>query len=106
MYRFRTVQVTGVEPPGDVPSTFGLDQNYPNPFNPATMIGYQLPVSGKVSIVVYDMLGQEVERLVDEVQPAGRHAVPWNGSNRASGMYIVRMTAGSFTATKRMVLVK
>ena len=106
VYRFRTVQVAGVEPSPDVPSTFGLDQNYPNPFNPATMIGYQLPVSGKVSIVVYDMLGQEVERLVDEVQSAGRHAVPWNGSHRASGMYIVRMTAGSFTATKRMVLLK
>ncbi len=106
VYRFRTVQVSGVDPVPDVPSTFGLDQNYPNPFNPATMIGYQVPVAGRVSIIVYDVLGQEVSRLVDGVESPGRHAVPWNGSNRASGVYIVRMTAGSFVATKRMLLIK
>ena len=106
VYRFRTVQVTGVEPSPGVPSTFGLDQNYPNPFNPATMIGYQLPSPGHVTIIVYDVLGQEVERLVDEVQTAGRHAVPWDGSNRASGVYLVRMNAATFVSTKRMLLVK
>jgi uncharacterized lipoprotein YddW (UPF0748 family) len=105
-FKFRTIQVTGVEPSPDVPSTFGLDQNYPNPFNPTTMIGYQTPVAGRVTIIVYDVLGQEVGRLVDEVQPPGRHTVPWNGSNRASGVYLVRMTAASFTATKRMLLIK
>ena len=57
IYRFRTVQVSGVDPSPAVPSTFGLDQNYPNPFNPTTMIGYQVPVAGRVSIVVYDVLG-------------------------------------------------
>jgi uncharacterized lipoprotein YddW (UPF0748 family) len=106
VYRFRTVQVEGVEPNADVPSTFGLDQNYPNPFNPATTISYQLPIAGRVTIIVYDVLGQEVDRLVDDVESAGRHAVPWNGSNRASGVYIVRMKSGAFSATKRMVLVK
>ena len=105
-FKFRTVQVSGVVPVPDLPSTFGLDQNYPNPFNPVTTIGYQVPSAGRVTIIVYDLLGQEVERLVDEVQPPGRRSVPWNGSNRASGMYIVRMTAGSFTATKRMMLIK
>ena len=105
-FKFRTVQVSGVEPAPDVPSTFGLDQNYPNPFNPTTMIGYQVPVAGRVSIVVYDVLGQEVDRLVDGVETPGRHAVPWDGSRRASGVYLVRMTAGSFAATKRMLLIK
>jgi hypothetical protein len=104
--RFRTVQVTGVEPSPEVPSTFGLDQNYPNPFNPTTIIGYELPISGRVTIVVYDVLGQEVERLVDEVQPAGRHTVPWNGSKYASGVYLVRMNAATFGSTKRMILLK
>ncbi|HEX7574526.1 MAG TPA: family 10 glycosylhydrolase [Bacteroidota bacterium] len=105
-YKFRTVQVTGIEPVPDGPSTFGLDQNYPNPFNPTTMIGYQLPSAGRVTIIVYDMLGQEVERLVDAVEPAGRHAVPWNGSNHASGVYLVRMNAATFTSTKRLLLLK
>jgi hypothetical protein len=104
--KFRTIQVAGIDPQTDLPATFGLDQNYPNPFNPATMIGYQVPISGRVSIIVYDLLGQEVQRLVDDVQPAGRHTVPWNGSNRASGMYIVRMKSGAFSATRRMLLVK
>jgi uncharacterized lipoprotein YddW (UPF0748 family) len=106
VYKFRTVQVTGVEPPSDVPSTFGLYQNYPNPFNPATMIGYQLPAPGHVTIIVYDLLGQEFERLVDEVQAAGRHSVPWDGSNRASGVYLVRMNSATFVSTKRMILLK
>jgi len=106
VFKFRTVQVTGVEPPPELPSTFGLDQNYPNPFNPSTTIGYQLPVSGRVTIIVYDMLGQEVERLVDGVQAPGRYAVSWNGSHRASGAYIVRMTAAAFTMTKKILLVK
>ena len=106
VYKFRTVQVTGVEPSPGVPSTFGLYQNYPNPFNPTTMIGYQLPVAGRVTIIVYDLLGQEVERLVDEVEGAGRHSVPWDGSNRASGVYLVRMNAATFVSTKRMILLK
>jgi hypothetical protein len=105
-FKFRTVQVSGVDPVPDVPSTFGLDQNYPNPFNPLTVIGYQVPAAGRVTITVYDVLGQAVDRLVDDVEPAGRHTVPWNGSNRASGVYIVRMTSGSFAAVKRMILLK
>jgi uncharacterized lipoprotein YddW (UPF0748 family) len=105
-YKFRTVQVTGIEHVPDAPSTFGLDQNYPNPFNPTTMIGYQLPTRTRVTIVVYDVLGQEVERLVDEVEPAGRHSVPWNGANHASGVYLVRMNSATFTETKRLLLIR
>jgi hypothetical protein len=106
VYKFRTVQVTGVNPAPDVPSTYGLDQNYPNPFNPVTTIGYQMPAAGRVTIIVYDVLGQEVDRLVDDVLPVGRHVVAWNALNRASGVYLVRMTASTFTTTKRMLLIK
>jgi len=106
VYRFRTVQVAGIAPGESAPTSYGLDQNYPNPFNPATTIGYRLPQAGKVTIVVYDVLGQEVTRLVDEVQAAGDYAVPWNAASRASGVYLVRMTAGAYVATKRMLLIK
>ena len=105
-FRFRTVQVSGIEPEPDAPSSYGLDQNYPNPFNPATTIGYRIPRAGNVTLIVYDVLGQEVARLVDQFQPAGDYAVPWNASNRASGVYLVRMTAGAYIATKRMLLIK
>jgi len=106
VYRFRTVQVAGIEPSPAAPASYGLDQNYPNPFNPTTTIGYRLPQAGNVTLVVYDVLGQEVARLVDEVQAAGDYAVPWNASNRASGVYLVRLTAGAYIATKRMLLIK
>ncbi|HTO94594.1 MAG TPA: T9SS type A sorting domain-containing protein, partial [Bacteroidota bacterium] len=105
-YKFRTVQVAGINPPPEIPATFGLDQNYPNPFNPSTTIGYRLASGAKVTVVVYDVLGQEVARLIDEVQPPGNYTVRWNAVNRASGVYLVRLTAGANVATKRMLLIK
>jgi hypothetical protein len=86
--------------------TFALSQNYPNPFNPATIINYQLPVESQVSLKVYDMLGNEVATLVNEIKTAGEHQIEFNAGSIASGIYFYRLQAGSFVETKRMMLMK
>ena len=94
-----------------LPGSFGLDRNMPNPFNPATVIGYQLPEAGRVRLAVYNLLGQEVRALVDERREAGSFTAAWDGTDNlgrqvASGVYLYRMQAGDFTATRRMLLLK
>ena len=88
------------------PVSFTLAQNYPNPFNPTTVIRADVPSDGRVTIVVFDVLGQTVDKLLDDVRPAGTYEVSFNGSGRASGMYFYRLTAGGMTATKKMMLTK
>jgi Secretion system C-terminal sorting domain len=88
------------------PKEFKLEQNYPNPFNPTTTIQYQLPQDARVTLKVYDVLGSEVTTLINEEQEAGYKEVQFNGSSIASGMYIYRLTAGSFSIIKKMMLVK
>jgi len=90
----------------ELPSEFWLGQNYPNPFNPETEIEFSLPQATRVTLTVYNLLGQVVEVLVDSELQAGYHVVQWSGENAASGIYFYRVTAGEFTATKRMVLMK
>ncbi|MFC1729899.1 T9SS type A sorting domain-containing protein [candidate division KSB1 bacterium] len=89
-----------------IPTTFKLEQNYPNPFNPMTTIRYQLPKPADVTLVIYDVGGKEVARLVDGPRGPGFHAEEWNASDVASGVYIYKLTAGDFTDVKRMILVK
>ncbi|MGE5458718.1 MAG: multicopper oxidase domain-containing protein [Methanococcaceae archaeon] len=94
-----------------VPETFALHQNYPNPFNPSTTIQFQLPQAGQVEIKIFDSLGREVTTLVNQVYEAGAHSVEWQGVNSfgakmPSGVYIYAMKAGSFSETKKMVLMK
>jgi len=89
-----------------IPTSYELGQNYPNPFNPSTVIDYSLPVAGRVMITIYDMLGQEVRRVVDAFQQAGFKSIRINMNGLASGVYTYRVVAGSFTSTKRMVLVR
>jgi len=89
----------------------GLAGNYPNPFNPSTTISYGLSEAGRVSLKVYNMLGQLVRTIVDEQQLEGNHEAVWDGRNEigatvASGIYVYRMTAGNFVETKRMILMK
>ena len=91
---------------GHLPTSYGLDQNYPNPFNPSTEIKYQLPEAAHVKLVIYNVLGQEVVRLVDTRQAIGFHSVKWDASKFSSGTYIYKIEAGDFTETKRMVLLK
>ncbi len=88
------------------PRTFELSQNYPNPFNPSTVISYQLPISSEVSLKVYDMLGRELQTLVNTRQDAGRYAVLFNATSLASGLYFYRLQAGTFVETRKMTLVK
>ena len=88
------------------PNDFRLSQNYPNPFNPATVISYQLPVSGMVSLKVYNVIGQQVAELVNEVKQAGVHIVEFDASNLPSGVYLYRLYTGNFTSTRKMMLIK
>jgi hypothetical protein len=90
------------------PKEFALYQNYPNPFNPVTTIRYSIPETGSVpvSLKIYDILGREVETLVNKDQKAGNYEVAFNASKYASGMYIYRLTAGNFKSIKKMMLVK
>ncbi|MBI5476975.1 MAG: T9SS type A sorting domain-containing protein [Ignavibacteriales bacterium] len=97
----------------DKPVDFILNQNYPNPFNPSTIISYQLPVSGKVTLKMYDVLGNEVAVLVDEYKPTGSYEVEFNlvrhyreSRNLTSGIYFYQLKAGNNIQTKKMILLK
>ncbi len=90
----------------DLPVTFSLSQNYPNPFNPTTGVRFQVPGASDVKLVVYDILGREVATLVNERKAAGRYEVKFDGSGLASGVYIYRLTAGSFVQTRKMILLR
>ncbi len=87
-------------------SSVELSQNYPNPFNPSTVIAYQLPVSSQVSLKIYDMLGREVQTLVNETQAAGRYAVRFNATNLSSGTYFYKLQANGLVQTKKLTLLK
>ncbi len=88
------------------PRDFELFQNYPNPFNPETAIEYALPSAGHVQLVILNALGQEVARLVNGWQPAGRHRVNWKSSSHPSGVYFYRLRAGEFEQTRKMSLLR
>jgi len=90
----------------NLPDQFLLYQNYPNPFNPTATIRYDLPKDAKVLIKVYDIIGREVRKLVDEFKKAGSYTVSFDGTNLASGIYFYRIEAGDFVQTKKMVLIK
>ncbi len=85
---------------------FALEQNYPNPFNPTTNISFKLAESGKVSVKIFNAIGQEVAELVNRTMEAGRHEVTFNASELPSGAYFCRMRSGNFTKTSKMLLIK
>jgi len=89
-----------------LPDKFALGQNYPNPFNPTTQISFDLPVAAKVTLDVYNVLGQKVSTLVDDNMEAGAHVVEFDGANYSSGVYFYRISAGDFSQTKKMVMLK
>ncbi len=97
----------------EIPNQFILYQNYPNPFNPLTFINYQLPppdgragIDNWVTLKVYDVLGREVAKLVDDYKSAGYYDVSWDASNMPSGVYIYKLSAGGFTEVKKMLLLR
>jgi len=90
----------------EIPSLFSLSQNYPNPFNPNTKIKFDLPKNVNVKLTLYDMLGREIETLVNEQLNAGSYEVNWDGTKYTSGVYYYRLNAGEFVETKKMILMK
>ena len=101
-----SILITDVENSSNLPTEYALDQNYPNPFNPSTSIQYSLKESGKVEMAVYNMLGQKVLMLVNDFQNTGSHIVKFDASRLASGVYIYRIKANNFTASKKLLLLK
>ena len=94
-----------------LPTEFGLDQNYPNPFNPETTIRYQLPEAASVRLTIYNTVGQAIRTLVNTDQQAGRYTLDWDGRDDmgvlvGSGIYFLRIKAGSFQKIQKMTLIQ
>jgi hypothetical protein len=99
--------LTSVEPEGNnIPGAFSLEQNYPNPFNPSTVIKFSVPTNGYVSLKVYDIMGREVASIVNGELKAGVYNADFNASMLSSGVYFYKLTSGSFSETKKMMLIK
>lgn len=108
-----TLHTVGVAeaPNSGIPKEFALFQNYPNPFNPVTTFQYQLPKAEHVTLTIYNLMGQKVRTLVNEVKQPGSYKIEWNGKNSyqmdvSTGLYVVRMEAGEFTESKKILLMK
>jgi hypothetical protein len=98
--------ITSVNKNYEISKSFYLYQNYPNPFNPATIINYDIPKAGYVTLKIYDILGREVAALVNQNLNAGLHTINWDASRFASGIYIYQLRAGNFISTKKMLYLK
>lgn len=95
----------------EIPSKFNLEQNYPNPFNSLTTIQYGITLSSEVTIIIYDLMGNKVNTLINEYKSPGQYSALWNGRNNlgqtvSSGMYIYTLQVGEFTQTRKMVYLK
>ena len=97
---------TDLETIDGIAGDFALRDNYPNPFNPETTFSFVLASQSPTTLIVYDMLGNEVERIVDQVLPAGEFRTSWTADGMASGTYFYRLESGSLVQTKKMVLMK
>ena len=98
--------VTSVGDENNLPINFSIEQNYPNPFNPSTKIKFNISEDSFISLVIYDIIGKEVTKLVNEEKPAGTYEVTFNARNLPSGTYLARLTGGNNTSTIKMSLVK
>ena len=97
---------TGINSVGEIPNKFSLSQNYPNPFNPSTTIKFEVAKSTFVTLKVYDIMGREVMSLVNQNMNAGTYEYSLNMMNLTSGAYFYKMTAGSFSDVKKMMVLK
>jgi hypothetical protein len=102
----KETQVVSVENVPSIPKSYSLEQNYPNPFNPSTTIKYALPQSGKVTLEIFNVLGEKVLTLLDAEQGAGYHQVIFKSSGLSSGVYIYRLSACTYTASKKMIILQ
>ncbi len=98
--------IAGNDALANLPNQFELSQNYPNPFNPTTEISFRLPHRTSVRLEIYNLLGQRVVTLVDGVYPVGLHTITWDGSESASGLYFYKLTAGEYSESRKMILMK
>jgi hypothetical protein len=89
-----------------LPESFSLDRAYPNPFNPTTTLSFAIPVDAAVSLSIYNLQGREVSTLISGNMDAGYHSVVWNADSYSSGVYFVKMVAGEFVNTQKLMLVK
>jgi hypothetical protein len=94
-----------------IPNQYQLSQNYPNPFNAVTQLSFALPTDGKVSLKIYNIMGQLVKNLVDQNMQAGFHTVTWDGTNNSgsqvsTGVYFYSIKAGDYSVTKKMTMLK
>jgi len=96
----------GKEPESALPHTLALAPNYPNPFNPVTTIEFSLPAAGEATVTIYNVLGQEVERLVHSRLAAGSYTVTWDGAAYSSGVYFYRLETAELSISRKMLLVK
>jgi hypothetical protein len=94
------------KPDENLPTEYRLEQNYPNPFNASTRIRFNLPQTTVVKLSVYDLLGRKIELLLSEKRQAGIHEVVWNAKDAPSGIYLIRLEAGEYTETKKLILQK
>ncbi|MBU1921365.1 T9SS type A sorting domain-containing protein, partial [bacterium] len=101
-----TVDAEEPNPNAGMVTEYALYQNYPNPFNPSTTIRYDLKNPGYTTLAIYNIVGQEVAKLVNEVQQSGPHAVHFDASGLTSGVYFYRLKSGDFSSTSKMVLMK
>jgi hypothetical protein len=106
MWTFGKVLTSVTENAAGIPGKFALNQNYPNPFNPSTSFTYELSKAGFVSVKIYDLLGKEVATLVNEFKQAGSYPATWNAVSFGSGVYFCKMQSGSFSETRKMILMK
>ncbi len=90
----------------ETPNSYALQQNYPNPFNPITTINYQVPTQSHLTLKVFDVLGREVATLVNGVEEPGYKSVAFDASRLTSGVYFYRLRAGSYTETKKLILLR
>jgi hypothetical protein len=103
---FSGALVTTVDNKPIRPIEFSLSQNYPNPFNPSTTIDYSLAKESFVQLKIFDVLGREIKTLIDEKETIGKHTVHFDASDLNSGIYFYRITAGGFSQSQKMILVK
>jgi len=89
-----------------IPLGYSLEQNYPNPFNPVTTIKYSIPEYSFVNLTVYDLLGREVQTLINEYKPAGKYQTIFNADKLSSGVYVLTLKAGEFKGSKKIILLK
>ena len=111
MWKYDLNQITVIKNNKELINEFVLSQNYPNPFNPTTKIKFTTPVvdalyASTTTLRIYDILGNEIATLVNETKPAGIYEIEFNGSNLASGIYIYKLTAGKYSASRKMLLLK